>query len=131
MSKITTTIHFFGATLGALLLSAHIGSVFAQENPNLSRTILLEKKLELASKKITANVVRVSFPPAFKTPQHTHKGPGPRYVAKGKLKVTEGNKTATYSVGEVFWESGQLMTVENIGEGPAELIIFEMAPQQH
>ena len=55
-------------------------------------------------------------------------GPGPRYVVKGKLKVNEGGNTNTYSIGDVFWESGDLMSVENIGEDLAELIIFELAP---
>jgi quercetin dioxygenase-like cupin family protein len=51
----------------------------------------------------------------------------PRYVVKGKLKVTEDGKVNTYSVGEVFWESGKLMAVENVGAETAELIIFELA----
>jgi quercetin dioxygenase-like cupin family protein len=90
--------------------------------------VLLENKLELPSNNINAKVIRVIFPPAFKTPWHTHEGPGPRYVVKGKLKVVEGAKTNTYSVGDVFWESGHLMSVENMGEDSAELIIFELAP---
>jgi hypothetical protein len=28
----------------------------------------------------------------------------------------------------VFWETGAEMTVENVGKGEAEIIIFEMAP---
>jgi len=95
-------------------------------NPGLIRTILMENPVELASKSVNAKVIRVTFPPAFKTPWHTHEGPGPRYVVKGKLKVTEDGKVNTYSVGEVFWESGKLMQVENVGKETAELIIFEM-----
>ena len=96
-------------------------------NSGLIRTILMENPVELASKSVNAKVIRVTFPPAFKTPWHTHEGPGPRYVVKGKLKVTEDGKVNTYSVGEVFWESGKLMQVENVGKETAELIIFEMA----
>ena len=110
------------------LLFIKIQTISAQENPTLNRTILLENKLELPSNNVNAKIIRVTFPPAFKTPWHTHEGPGPRYVVKGKLKVVEGGKTNTYSVGDVFWESGHLMSVENIGEDSAELIIFELAP---
>lgn len=110
------------------LLFINIKTVSAQENPKLNRTILLENKVELPGNNINAKVIRVAFPPAFKTSWHTHEGPGPRYVVKGKLKVVEGDKTNTYSVGDVFWESGHLMSVENIGEDSAELIIFELAP---
>lgn len=109
-----------------LLISAQV--VSAQDKPMLNRTVLLENRLELPSNNIKAKIIRVAFPIAFKTPWHTHEGPGPRYVVKGKLKVVEGGKTDTYSVGDVFWESGSLMSVENVGEDPAELIIFELAP---
>ena len=89
---------------------------------------MLENKVNLPSKNINAKIIRVTFPPGFKTPRHTHEGPGPRYVVKGKLKVIEGDKTNTYAAGEVFWESGNLMSVENIRENTAELIIFELVP---
>jgi len=110
------------------LLFINIKIVLAQEKPTLNRAILLENKMELPGNNVNAKVIRVTFPPAFKTPWHTHEGAGPRYVVKGKLKVVEGGKTNTYSVGDVFWESGHLMSVENIGEDSAELIIFELAP---
>ena len=114
-------------TLTAVLL-VNIKTVSAQEKPTLNRTLLLENKVELSSNNVNAKVIRVEFPPAFKTPWHTHEGPGPRYVVKGKLKVVEEGKTNIYSVGDVFWESGHLMSVENMGEDTAELIIFELAP---
>lgn len=112
----------------AVLTLSNAPIASAQEKPGLNRTILLENQVELPSKHINSKMIRVVFPPAFKTPWHTHEGPGPRYVVKGALKVTEGGKTNMYSAGEVFWESGQLMAVENVGEETAELIIFELAP---
>ena len=129
MLKITT-IKSPGLVLVALaaVFLINIKTVSAQEKPTLNRTLLLENKVELPSKDVNAKVIRVTFPPAFKTPWHTHEGPGPRYVVKGKLKVVEGGKTNTYSAGDVFWESGNLMSVENMGENSAELIIFELAP---
>ena len=114
-------------TLTAVLL-INIKTASAQEKPTLNRTLLLENKVELPSNNVNAKVIRVTFPPFFKTPWHTHEGSGPRYVVKGQLKVVEGGKTNTYSAGDVFWESGKLMSVENLGEDSAELIIFELAP---
>jgi len=129
MFKIPTiqSVKIIRIMLAALLL-INVHAVSAQEKPTLNRTILLENKVELPSTNIDAKVIRVTFPPAFKTPWHTHEGAGPRYVVKGKLKVVEGGKTNTYSAGDVFWESGHLMSVENMGEDSAELIIFELAP---
>ncbi|MGR8941699.1 MAG: cupin domain-containing protein [Gammaproteobacteria bacterium] len=90
--------------------------------------MLLQKEVTLPSPRISSKVIRVSFPKDAKTPRHTHAGQGPRYVLNGTLQVVEGDKTSIYSAGEVFWETGQSMTVENVGGEPAELIIFEMAP---
>lgn len=130
MHKIVTSRYrFFLAVVLVLLLFVIAEAVSADDaKPGLIRTTLMENPVELPSKSVNAKVIRVTFPPAFKTPQHTHEGPGPRYVVKGKLKVTEDGKVNTYSVGEVFWESGKLMAVENVGKETAELIIFELAP---
>lgn len=126
--KAINSAGFFLVTLTALFC-INIQTISAQEKPTLNRTLLLENRVELPSNNINAKIIRVTFPPAFKTPWHTHEGPGPRYVVKGKLKVVEGGKTNTYSVGDVFWESGHLMSVENMGEDSAELIIFELATE--
>jgi quercetin dioxygenase-like cupin family protein len=129
MHKIVTSRYrFFLAVVLLLLLFVIAEAVSADGKPGLIRTQLMENPVELPSKSVNAKVIRVTFPPAFKTPWHTHEGPGPRYVVKGKLKVTEDGKVNTYSVGEVFWESGKLMAVENVGKETAELIIFELAP---
>ncbi|HEY8157670.1 MAG TPA: cupin domain-containing protein [Methylobacter sp.] len=129
MSKISSikSTGFILATLTTLCLSG-MQAVSAQEKTSLNRTVLLEKKLELSSPNVNTKVIRVAFPPAFKTPWHTHEGPGPRYVVKGTLKVVEGGKANTYSAGEVFWEAGELMSVENVGDDAAEIIIFELTP---
>jgi len=123
----TQTIKLILATLIALSF-CNISAASAQEKPGLNRTVLLDKKLSLPSPNIDAKVIRVAFPFGFKTPWHTHEGPGPRYVVKGSLKVVEHGKATTYSAGEVFWETGELMSVENVGVDAAELIIFELAP---
>jgi quercetin dioxygenase-like cupin family protein len=131
MSKISTlkSTAFILAIQSSLFLG-NITAVSAQDKTSPNRTILLEKKLELSSPSINTKMIRVEFPPAFRTPWHTHEGPGPRYVVKGTLKVVEGGKANTYSAGQVFWESGELMSVENVGDDTAEVIIFELAPNK-
>lgn len=111
-----------------LLSFSYCNQPFAGEKPSMKRTLMLENKVTLPGNSVNGKVIRVSFPTGFKTPRHTHEGPGPRYVVKGTLQVVEGEKTGIYSEGDVFWESGQSMTVENVGGEPAELIIFELAP---
>ena len=109
-----------------LLTVAYSELSFAQGT--IERALLLEKPVELPSTQVDTKVMRVKFSPGFKTPWHTHEGPGPRYVVKGQLTVVENGKTNVYKAGEVFWETGALMSVENTGADFAELIIFELAP---
>lgn len=116
--------------LGACLALALVNNEFAraeQAEAKFSRTELLNKRVTLASPEIDAKVIRVKFPRGFKTPLHTHQGPGPRFVLKGRLQVEDSGESHVYKPGEVFWETGTEMTVENVGKGEAEIIIFEMA----
>ncbi|MEY4195200.1 MAG: hypothetical protein RLZZ226_1568 [Pseudomonadota bacterium] len=98
----------------------------AEEAKMPPRQILLEKAAELPTNQVNARIIRVIFPQGYKTPLHTHEGPGPRYVLRGRVRIEEGGQTQEYGPGEVFWESGQWMTAENVSEGEAEMLIFEM-----
>ncbi len=93
-----------------------------------SRQLLMNKEVTLPSNPVQTKLIRVRFPSGYKTPLHTHEGPGPRYVLQGRLKVEDQGQTQVYGQGDVFWETGQEMTVENIGGGDAEILIFELAP---
>lgn len=89
--------------------------------------VLLAKPVTLPSQQIVAKVIRIRFPVGFKTPEHIHKGPGPRYVLQGRVRITDRQSSEVYGPGQVFWESGAPMFAENAGEEVAELLIFEMA----
>ena len=113
-----------------LLVVMCLGSLplTAQAQGNVSQKVLFEQAVELPSKNVNVKIRRVTFPVGFKTPEHTHEGPGPRYILRGKLQVIEGGVTGTYGAGEVFWESGIPMTAENVGGEEAEFIIIELLP---
>jgi quercetin dioxygenase-like cupin family protein len=100
----------------------------AQAQGEIPQKVLFEKAVELPSKNVNVKIRHVTFPVGFKTPEHTHEGPGPRYILRGKLKVIEGGITGTYGEGEVFGESGIPMTAENVGGEAAEFIIIELLP---
>ncbi|MGX2041529.1 cupin domain-containing protein [Methylocaldum sp. MU1018] len=114
--------------LGALGFGAGIGSTYAEEAAPMARQLLLKKVVPLSADTVETRVIRVQFPSGHKTPLHTHEGPGPRYVLKGRLRVEDSGETHVYGPGDVFWETGAAMTVENIGGGDAEIVIFELAP---
>jgi quercetin dioxygenase-like cupin family protein len=121
--------------LPALVLSVTVGMPTASaeeaQAPAMTRKLLLEKQVQLGSASIKTNVIKVIFPQGFKTPLHTHEGPGPRYVVRGQVKIEENGEAKVYGPGEVFWETGHWMTAENVGQGEAEVVIVELvAPKQ-
>ena len=128
MLKIMLKYRHFQIILQYALIITMTGihSLPAHAQPSMDKKILLEKNVELADNKFKARMIRVIFPPGFKTPWHTHRGPGPRYVVKGKLKIIEEGQAKTYSAGEVFWESGKRMSAENLTGEEAEVVIFEL-----
>ena len=97
-------------------------------NTGLSRQLLIEKPLQHPDTAKKARVIRVEFPPGYKTPLHTHDAEGPRYVLKGHLRVEDNGNIQTYGPGDTFWETGSAMTIENTGGSDAEMLIFEVAP---
>jgi len=111
----------FGVWVGSVPLGA-------QDQPRPRPKVLFEKVVELPSTHVKVLARLGTFPVGFKTPVHTHKGPGPRYVLQGKVEIVEGGEAHTYTEGEVFWESGIPMTAQNIGEGEAKLLIIELLP---
>jgi len=102
----------------------------AAQQAKPSEKVLFEQVVELPSDKINAKVRRVTLPADFKTPEHTHAGPGPRYVLRGTVEIVERGETNTYGPGEVFWESGSPMRAETLGGEEAEVVIFELLPPQ-
>lgn len=91
-------------------------------------TKLFEKVAALPDARVNIVVRHVTLPVGFITPGHTHKGPGPRYILKGQVEIIEGGETQTVPAGKVYWESGVVMTAENISEIPMELIAFQLLP---
>lgn len=115
----------FPALIAAACLS-FASAALAESAP--PRETLLAKPVTLPSASVNAKVVKVKFPPGYRTPLHTHEGPGPRYVLKGKVTVEDHGKSFTFKAGETFWETGEEMAVANTGTEEAEMLIFEMAP---
>jgi quercetin dioxygenase-like cupin family protein len=113
--------------VSALAMLGGGGMAVAEEPQMPPRKVLLEKAVDFPANKLNTRVIKVIFPQGYKTPLHTHEGPGPRYVVKGRVRIEESGQSHEYGPGEVFWETGQWMTAENVGEGEAELVIVELA----
>ena len=114
----------------ALFLVAFGSSIQAEEAQMPPKETLLEKSMELSTTKVVTRVFKITLPKGFKTPAHVHDGPGPRYVLKGRVRIEQASTKQEFGPGQVFWETGEIMTAENVSDGEAELVIFEIAPQK-
>jgi quercetin dioxygenase-like cupin family protein len=92
----------------------------------MSRQLLMKRELPPMQGTPEVRVIRVIFPSGFKTPEHTHDAAGPRYILKGKLKVVDATRSEVFGPGDVFWETGESMTIESVGGSDAEMVIFEV-----
>ncbi|MGZ8917030.1 MAG: cupin domain-containing protein [Methylobacter sp.] len=126
MKHLNDTIYLASILGFYLLMNSAVNA--DESSAKFSRELLLKKYVSLPTKEIDIHVIRVRFPEGYKTPLHTHEGPGPRYVLRGRLKIEDSGQSNVFGPGEVFWETGAKMSVENVGKGEAEIIIFEMAP---
>jgi quercetin dioxygenase-like cupin family protein len=125
--QINTIKLLFFKYIPLIILST--GTVLAASEPPApapAQQLLLEKMTELPSNKVDVRIFRMIIPVGYKSPLHTHEGPGPRYVLKGKIRIEEGGQTHDFGPGEVFWETGQWMTAENIAQTETELLIIEL-----
>lgn len=122
-------MRLFPALMTILLLVTSFW-VVAEDVPEPPRQMLIEKMLDLPEIKAKVSLTKVIFPKGYKTLPHAHEGSGPRYVVKGRVKIEEEGQVQEYGPGQVFWESGQTMTAENISDGEAEIIIFEVTPKK-
>ena len=83
--------------------------------------------MEVPGGKLDAKVIRLVYPKGYRTPLHTHEGPGPRYVVRGKIRIEESGQVHEYGPGETFWETGAWITAENVAEGETEIMVVELA----
>jgi quercetin dioxygenase-like cupin family protein len=75
--------------------------------------------------------------PGAVIPEHTHKGPGMRYVLEGAITIGwKDGKTETFKVGSTYFEAAGSnhpigrMSARNAAEGKTRVLIFELVPKE-
>jgi quercetin dioxygenase-like cupin family protein len=82
-------------------------------------------------------VTLLEMEPGAIIPEHTHKGPGMRYVLEGAIAIAWKNgKTETFRAGSTYFEVpgsdhpiGQ-MSAQNAVDGKTRVLIFELLPKE-
>lgn len=104
-----------------------IASLRAEPMPSVET--LSQSEMELSGVPVQCKVTRVNLPKGYKTPPHERDSSGPRYVHKGRVRLESNGIVSEFGPGQVFWEEGPSVTLENISEGEVELISFGVIPK--
>ena len=125
-----------GAALIAFLLLGSIHAATA-DDAEFKGTVLDEESLGSLPGEYTMKMTMLEMEPGAAIPEHTHKGPGMRYVLEGAIAIAWKNgKTETFKAGSTYFEApgtnhpiGQ-MSARNAFDGRTRVLIFELLPKQ-
>ncbi len=124
------------AALVAILPLSSILAANAGE-PKFKATVLNEAPLGNLPGEQVMKLTLLEMEPGAAIPEHTHKGPGMRYVLEGAITIAWKNgKTETFKAGSSYFEApgsehpmGQ-MSARNAAEGKTRVLIFELLPKE-
>jgi quercetin dioxygenase-like cupin family protein len=131
MSKqVITQLMILNVLLGLWILSINPRSAGAVEAQGVSRQVLLESVVDgLTAGKYKMRAVEMTVEPGGSVSEHTHEGPGVRYIISGTLTSKEDGQTKTYTAGQAFAETPQVHhSYKNEGKDPVKILVFEILP---
>ena len=100
-------------------------------------TVLEQVPLDRLNGDYIMKVTMLDMEPGAQIPEHTHKGPGLRYVIEGAITIAwKGRSTETFKAGSTYFEAagsnhpiGQ-MSARNAADGRTRVLIFELDPKE-
>ena len=107
------------------------------DDPSFKGTVLDEVSLGTLPGEHTMKMTLLEMEPGAVIPEHTHKGPGMRYVLEGAIAIAWKNgKTETFKSGSSYFEApnsshpiGQ-MSARNAADGRTRVLVFELLPTE-
>ena len=121
-------------TATVLLLALGVGlslDFVNAANSKPSREVLIDRPVEIPDKNFNILVRTIEWPVGYKSKPHQHKGPGPRYVLSGTVRIDDQGKIGVYNAGDSFWHDGGFEhTAENIADTPTKVLIVELLPKK-
>ncbi len=125
-----------GIALSVLGL-AGLYTVAVADEPKFKGTVLEQVPLGRLNGDYIMKVTMLDMEPGAQIPEHTHKGPGLRYVIEGAITIAwKGGSTETFKAGSTYFEAagsnhpiGQ-MSARNAADGRTRVLIFELDPKE-
>jgi quercetin dioxygenase-like cupin family protein len=123
----------------ALMIFLLLGSIPVPkaDEPKFKTTVLELVPLGSLPGEHTMKMTLLEMDSGATIPEHTHKGPGMRYVLEGAITIAWKNgKTETFKAGSTYSEAsgsnhpiGQ-MSARNAADGKTRVLIFELLPKE-
>ncbi len=112
---------------------AGLFTMAAADEPKFKGTVLNQVPLGRLNGDYTMKATILDMEPGAQIPEHTHKGPGLRYVLEGAIAIAwKGGSTETFKAGSTYFEAsgsnhpiGQ-MSARNAAEGRTRVLLFEL-----
>ena len=125
-----------GIALSALGL-AGLYTVAVADEPKFTGSVLNQVTLGRLNGDYIMKVTMLDMEAGAQVPEHTHKGPGLRYVLEGAISIAwKDGKTETFKAGSTYFEAagsnhpiGQ-MSARNAADGRTRVLIFELDPKE-
>lgn len=112
--------------LNSLMVGAH-----ASDGAKPLKNNLLLQNTSLPSSEFSTKVRTITWPVGYTSKVHSHAGPGPRYVLRGTVQITENGQSSEYSAGEVFWYSAKYPhQAKNVDSVETQVLIIELLPHE-
>jgi quercetin dioxygenase-like cupin family protein len=123
----------------ALIVFLLLGSIPAakSDDAKFKGTVLDEESLGSLPGEYIMKMTLLEMEPGAAIPEHTHKGPGMRYVLEGAIAIAWKNgKTETFKAGSTYFEAPgsnhpiDQMSARYAVDGRTRVLIFELLPKQ-
>lgn len=126
-----TPLRIFARTIGTFLLTTLVfasSSLIASDEKPIKNG-LINQATTLPDASFHTIMRTITWPVGYRSAEHSHAGPGPRYVLQGIVEITENGTTTRYGQGDVFWYSAEYPHIaENVDSKPTTVLIVEMLP---
>lgn len=125
-----------GIALSVLGL-AGLYTVAVADEPKFKGTVLDHVTLGRLNGDYVMKVTMLDMEVGAQVPEHTHKGPGLRYVLEGAITIAwKSGKTETFKAGSTYYEAAGSnhpigeMSARNAADGRTRVLIFELDPKE-
>ncbi len=122
-------VNIFRHLMIGVSISFATWGIAVADAPVASSHVMGEQTVDANGTKLKVRVLKVMLPKGFKQIAKIYPIPGPRYVLKGRVRISVVGKSEEFGPGQLFWENGGQVLSENISDSEVDLLVTETLPE--